>query len=44
MNTFVVVKDAIVNVKKCIETSASKVKSSEVTSLLDACTCTGNCC
>ena len=44
MNTFVVVKDAVVEVKKVVETSASKVNSSEVASLLDACTCTGNCC
>lgn len=44
MNTFVIVKDAAVEVKKVIETSASKVNGSEVASLLDACTCTGNCC
>lgn len=44
MNTFVIVKDAVVDVKKAVETSASKIKSSEVVSLLDACTCTGNCC
>lgn len=44
MNSFVIVKDAIVDVKKIVETSASKIKGSEVVSLLDACTCTGNCC
>lgn len=44
MTTFVVVKDVAVDLKKVIETSASKIKGSEVVSLLDACTCTGNCC
>lgn len=44
MNTFVIVKDTAVDVKKVVETSASKVSGSEVASLLDACTCTGNCC
>lgn len=44
METIVVVKAAVVDVKKTIETSASKLNSSEVVSLLDACTCTGNCC
>lgn len=44
MSTFVVVKAAVIDVKKVIETSASKLKGSEVASLLDACTCTGNCC
>ena len=44
MKTLVVVKAAVVDVKKSIETSASKLNGSEVVSLLDACTCTGNCC
>lgn len=44
MNTFVVVKDAVIDVKNAVETSASKLMDSEVVSLLDACTCTGNCC
>ena len=44
MSTFVIVKDAAVDVKKAVETEASKLLSSGVVSLLDACTCTGNCC
>lgn len=44
METFVIIKDTVVDVKKVIETSASKIQGSEVVSLLDACTCTGNCC
>lgn len=44
MDTFVVVKDVVLDAKKVIETSASQIAGSEVTSLLDACTCTGNCC
>jgi len=44
MELFVVVKEKAVDVKKNVETAASKVKAVEVASLLDACTCTGNCC
>lgn len=44
MGIFVIVKDAIVDIKKNVETAASRIKESEVTSLLDACTGTGNCC
>lgn len=44
MELFVVIKEKAVDVKKNVETVASKIASAEVTSLLDACTCTGNCC
>ena len=44
MKTVVIVKAAVVDVKKAVETSASKLVGSDVVSLLDACTCTGNCC
>lgn len=44
MDTFVILKDAVIDIKDVIETSASQIKDSEITSLLDACTCTGNCC
>ena len=44
MKTIVVVKAVVVDVKKTVEMSASKLNGSEVVSLLDACTCTGNCC
>ena len=43
MDTFVIIKDAVLDVKKSIETSASKNKIYTVENMLDACTCTGNC-
>lgn len=43
-NSVVILKSAVVDVKTVVETSASKLKDSSMVSLLDACTCTGNCC
>lgn len=44
MELFIIVKEKAVDIKKSVETAASKVRELEVSSLLDACTCTGNCC
>lgn len=44
MEIFIVVNEKAVDVKKNVETAASKVVAANTASLLDACTCTGNCC
>lgn len=44
MDTVIIIKDSVVNLEEVVETSANTIKGSDVISLRDACTCTGNCC
>lgn len=44
MNTVIILKDAVLDMSVEVETLAAAVAKAPTASLLDACTCTGNCC